>query len=227
MRKLHCKIAKLYKRLILYVEGRIFLCGLGLSFVYLIWLGFVSVFSPELVHIYVSMTATNIIFGRAAGMSLGYTMGIDMWVAVANSIVVETILVLLLYPLFVLSWKHLIEIKKLERYFNAVTKIAKDKKPVIKEYGWISLFIFVILPFWMTGPVVGAVIGFFIGLRPLFNITIVLTGTHLATILWAPVLHDLHENVTKYSPYGPVILLILMVLIVIIIRGIYKKKSIF
>lgn len=54
------------------------------------------------------MTATNIIFGRAAGISVGYTMGLDHIVVVTVNMLIETILVLLFYPLFVLSWRRLL-----------------------------------------------------------------------------------------------------------------------
>ncbi|MBD3271654.1 MAG: hypothetical protein GF384_03845 [Elusimicrobia bacterium] len=224
MKRLIIRIASLYKHFVVYIEGRIFLYGLALCFAYLCCLGLVSIFKPDLIHILVSMTATNIIFSRAAGMSLGYTMGVDTWIIVTVAIITETMLVLLIYPLFVLSWKHLIVINRLKRSMDKITHIANNKQPVINRYGWIGLCIFVFLPFWMTGPVVGAVIGFFIGLQPVTTVVIVLLSTHISTLGWALLLDNLYDYITVYSPYAPIVFFVCILVLVLIGKFSYNRK---
>ncbi|MHC4537666.1 MAG: small multi-drug export protein, partial [Planctomycetota bacterium] len=96
----------------------------------------------------------------------------------------------------------------------------KDK---IQRYGIISLFIFVWFPFWMTGPVVGCVIGFLLGLRVWVNITVVLSGTCAAIFGWAFFLRQFHERVASYSSYATMVLVTLLIIIIIV--GQYMHRS--
>jgi hypothetical protein len=96
-----------------------------------------------------------------------------------------------------------------------VEKAAEKNKGKIQRYGIPSLFLFVLFPFWMTGPVVGCVIGFFLGIRPWINVGIVLSATALACLGWAIVLKRLHEQMADFSPFAPMILLIVIVAIAV------------
>jgi hypothetical protein len=75
------------------------------------------------------------------------------------------------------------------------------------------LFIFVWFPFWMTGPVVGSVIGFLLGLKVWLNMTVVLAGTYVAIIGWAFFLRQLHDQVASYSSYAAMVLMVLLIVI--------------
>ena len=54
------------------------------------------------------MTGLNLIIGREAGMSFGYASGFGHAQVVPLNILIETIQVLVIYPLFVQSTRHLI-----------------------------------------------------------------------------------------------------------------------
>ena len=94
-------------------------------------------------------------------------------------------------------------------------KAAEANQHIIQKYGIIGLFVFVWMPFWMTGPVVGCVLGFLIGLRPWVNITIVLSGTYLATVVWAVLLREAHERIAVYGTYAPLLILLLVIATVV------------
>ena len=96
-----------------------------------------------------------------------------------------------------------------------VKNAADINKEKIRRYGIPSLFLFVLFPFWMTGPVIGCVIGFFLGLRPWTNMGIVLSATALACLGWAILLKRLHEHVADFSPFAPLILLIVIIAIAV------------
>ncbi|MHC4528360.1 MAG: hypothetical protein ACYS29_10815, partial [Planctomycetota bacterium] len=68
----------------------------------------------------------------------------------------------------------------------------------------------------MTGPVVGCVIGFLLGLRVWVNISVVLAGTYVAIFGWAFLLRQLHDRVASYSSYAAMVLMILLVAIIIV-----------
>jgi len=196
-------------------EGRILLSGLVCSLIYGIFLVISYFISPQNFQVFIGMTATNILFGRAAGMSFGYALGFGHLIVLPVNLAIETILVLLVYPLFVFSWQHLLVIRSLERFMRRVKYAAEINKEKIRRYGIPSLFLFVLFPFWMTGPVIGCVIGFFLELKPWTNMGIVLTATALACLGWAILLKRLHEHVADFSPFAPLILLIVIIAIAV------------
>ncbi len=197
-------------------EGRLLLFGVALAFIYTFWLGVKLLLSPEESQILIGMTAINIVFGRAFAMASGYHLSLGHGTVIPVCIIIETILVLIFYPLFVFSWRHLLVIKWLKNIFERIHKAAETHKDKVQKYGIIGLFFFVWFPFWMTGPVVGCVIGFLLGLRAWLNITVVLAGTYVAIFGWAFFLRQLHEQVASYSSYAAMVLMALLVIIIIV-----------
>lgn len=195
-------------------EGRLLLIAVALAFAYTVWLGVMLVRSPTESQILIGMTATTVVFGRAAGLAYGYSVGLAHTRVIVITMVAETLHVLVFYPLFVFSWRHLLVIKSLKTVFDRVHEAAEVHKVKIQRYGVIGLFTFVWLPFWMTGPVVGSVIGFLLGLPVWVNIVVVLAGTYVAILAWALFLRELHERVAAYDPYAALVLVVLLIVVV-------------
>ena len=57
-------------------------------------------------------------------------------------------------------------------------------KARIQSYGWIGLFLFVMLPFPLTGPVMGSVIGYMLKINLFKNFSATALGTLAAIIIW-------------------------------------------
>jgi len=197
-------------------EGRIFIVGILISLAYTIWLGSNFLFNPEKAQLLASITAFAILFGRAAGLAMGYTLQFGHRTVIPICMIIETIMVLVFYPLFVFSWRHLLVIKKLKRFFDSIHKTAITHQDKVRKYGIIGLFVFVWFPFWMTGPMVGCVIGFLMALPAWLNLSVVLGGTYLAILCWAFVLHHFHARVAQDSPFAAMILMFIIVIIVVI-----------
>lgn len=218
-----------WKQLFHNPESRILIFGLGFAIIGMCVLALSWFWAPEKFHILVAMIATNIVFGRAAGLSVGYSMNLGHSIVMPVNMITETILVLLFYPLFVLSWKRLLVIPTLKNIIDRTSKAAEAHHEKIRKYGMLGLFIFVWSPFWMTGPMVGSAIGYLIGLTPLFTMTVVLSGTYLAIACWAILLFQIQDHIEKYSSYAPFFLLAVIILIVIASKVWYaireKKQS--
>ena len=197
-------------------EGRLLLAGIGIAFMYTLWLGVKLLVSPEESQLLIGMTATQVLFGRAAGMAFGYSMGFGHWTVIPMCICVESIMVLIFFPLFVFSWNHLLVIRRLKKIFEKTRQSAERHKARIRKYGIAGLFVFVWFPFWMTGPMVGCVIGFMLGLRLWINMTVVLAGTYAAIFGWAFFLRSFHERVASYSSYAAAVLMVLLVAVLIV-----------
>ncbi len=197
-------------------EGRLLLVGVGIAFMYTFWLGVKLLVSPEVSQLLIGMTATHVLFGRAAGMAFGYSMGFGHSTVIPVCICTESILVLIFYPLFVFSWNRLVVIDQLKTIFEKIRQKAEKHKPRIRKYGIAGLFVFVWFPFWMTGPMVGCVIGFLLGLRRRVNMTVVLAGAYAAIFGLGFFLRGLHERVASYSSYAAPVLMVLLVAVLIV-----------
>ncbi|MHC4551425.1 MAG: small multi-drug export protein [Planctomycetota bacterium] len=192
-------------------EGHLLLVGMSLAVSYLIWLGVQLMLRPENFQGYVGMTATEAVFGRVASMAFGYSQGFGHIRVILVCMAVETVLVLLFYPLFVLIWRQLLVIKWLHNMSDRTRRAAEAHKDFVGRYGIIGLFFFVWLPFWMTGPVVGCMIGYLLGLRAWINITTVLLGTYAAIAGWAFFLHRFQANLAAFGSYTGLILMVLLI----------------
>jgi len=206
-------------------EGCIFLVGVTIALIYALWLGTKFIFNPVDANVLAAMTATSIIFGRAAAMTVGYTMGLGHSTVIPVSMIIETMLVLIFYPLFVFSWNHLLVIKGLKSIFDRIHKAAEFHEVKVRKYGTIGLFAFVWFPFWMTGPVVGCVIGFLLALPVWLNISVVLAGTYVAILGWAFFLRTIHEQIASYSSHAAIILMVIIIGIIIIGHLMYRSQQ--
>jgi uncharacterized membrane protein len=213
---------KLRSTLLTSAEGRLLLSGVALALIYTLWLGAKLLISPEDSQVLVGMTATQILFGRAAGMAFGYQMNLESRTVIVICIIIETTLVLIFYPLFVFSWQHLLALRWLRRFFDRTRRAAEARKDWVQRYGIIGLFVFVLFPFWMTGPVVGSVIGFLLGLRIWVNMTVVLGGTCAAIFGWAFLMRQFHEQLASYSSYAATALVVLLAIIIIVGHMLYR-----
>ena len=106
-------------------EGRLLLLGIVLALIYTFWLGIKVLFSPEESQVLIGMTATEIMFGRSASMAFGYALGLGHSTVIPICVVIETVFVLIFYPLFVFSWRHLLAIKWLKNMFDRTVNAAE------------------------------------------------------------------------------------------------------
>lgn len=194
-------------------EGRMLGVGLALTGLMLLAFGIGWHLFPDSVLPYAIMTGLNLIIGREAGMSFGYANGFDHAHVVPLNILIETIQVLVIYPLFVLSTRQLIKLRTLQPFITRIHRAAESRGGMVRKFGIAGLFVFVFAPFWMTGPVVGAIIGFLIGLRPWVNLAVVLMATYVAIGVWALLLNELNVWAATVNQYAPYALFLAIVLI--------------
>lgn len=206
-------------------EGRLLGIGLTLSAVLLLAFGVGWHLFPDRVLIYATMTGLNLVIGRAAGMSFGYANGLGHARVVPLNMLVESIQVLVVYPLFALSWRQLIRLPTLQSYLSRLHGAAESHGDMVRKFGIAGLFIFVFAPFWMTGPVVGAIIGFLIGLRPLTNMVVVLSATYVAIGVWGLLLNELNAWSATFNRFALFALVIALMLIAAAINLLRQRRG--
>ncbi|MEA2110574.1 MAG: small multi-drug export protein [Campylobacterota bacterium] len=197
-------------------EGKIFALGVFLLLLYFVLLGAIFFYFQEYYKTIAAMSVSNVIFGRAAGLSIGLAAGLSYEVVVFFNFYIEAVMVFLLYPLFVLSWKRFIDFGFLKSWVESSKSYAAKYHESIHKYGIFGLLLFVWFPFWMTGPIVGCAIGYLMGLRHFITLSVVLVGTLVATVCWAFFLSSLQEWASSFSEYAPWIIVAVIVVLVIL-----------
>ena len=104
-------------------EGCLLLIGVALAFIYTFWLGIKLLISPDESQVLVGLTATELTLGRGFAMTFGYTMDMGHTTVIPICMILETIYVLILYPLFVFSWHRLL----------VINWLVKAKRPPLIE----------------------------------------------------------------------------------------------
>ena len=221
------KRRKVYPLITGTTEWHVLLISLALVLLYMALLTIGFIISPPTANRLVAITVTNVLFGRAAGMSLGYAAGFGHSMVIPLNIFIESVLVLLFYPIFIFSCRHLITFRRLNDFIARTRAVAEKNRYLINRYGLLGLFVFVWFPFSMTGPMVGCVIGYLMGLGIRLNLTVVLGSTSLAIITWALFLREMLERLAVYGTYVPITIVTTVIALMVIIhvyRAAKRKK---
>jgi len=205
-------------------EGKIFIVGILMFIAFLMIVAIVYIFSVDDANNMVVMSVTNFFFGRAAGISYGYTVEFSDRVIILMNMMIEFIMVMITYPLFVFSWNKSLNIKYLRHFFIRVKRQKLKYKSFFQKYGIYGLFLFVWFPFWMTGPVIGSIIGFLIGIKHYTTMFIVLSGTSLAIVIWTYFLKELIFLLNQISANAPYIVLGVFIIIALTLKVLKRTK---
>ena len=124
--------------------------------------------------------------------------------------------------MFVFSCRQLLVLGIFKKFFERIRNTAEQHKDFVRRYGLVGLFAFVWFPFYMTGPIVGCVIGFLLNIRPTFTIAAVLTGTYTAVLGWALLMFTFKVQLAPLGPYAAAVLLAILLLVLIGANTLHK-----
>ncbi|MFP4502864.1 MAG: small multi-drug export protein [Candidatus Hydrogenedentota bacterium] len=135
--------------------------------------------------------------GRAANCAVGLdpSLGFSRYFLLFQCVVTDIIIMLLAYGLFVGNFHRLAKVPVVGRSLAGAHTLALSHRDRVAKYGPLGLMAFVVFPLWSTGPLVGAVVGFIIGMSTWLTFTVVIAGDILATAAWIWFFHFL----TRYS----------------------------
>ena len=88
------------------------------------------------------------------------------------------------YAAFVLSTTNYLRNEWLIKLMARLTGKALEQKDKIEPFGWIGIFLFVMAPLPVTGPVMGSIIGYMLRLSLFRNFSATFLGTLTAIIVW-------------------------------------------
>jgi len=215
------KLAYLIRERLDMIEVKILLIGLvltaltGIYFLYLLYA------DPGLYKVLFSTAIVHIMGGRGLGIVTCLSAGISLFYTIAYNFFLEIIIVLIAYGMVVLVMRNIIQPKLFDKAVRQAELTAQGQKTKIKRYGSIGLFLFVMFPFFMTGPVIGAIIGYLLNYRVVTNFLIVFSGTLTSILIYTFIGNNLINFINQYisidvlQKWGGIIIAVLIVFFLI------------
>jgi uncharacterized membrane protein len=176
--------ASRWRELLCTQEAAIFLVGLASAGAIIAWFVFLAATRPEDAATILAVLPTHLSGGRAFGVTTALSRGFTRREAMVLGSLIEVTVVCFFFPAFSLSFKKLLKVGILEGFIANIYYSARQHRKRIMKWGIAGLMLFVWFPLFMTGPVVGSVIGFLMGLPPWLVTLVVLVATVVAIITW-------------------------------------------
>jgi len=162
---------------------------------------------------------THVSAGRAAGVATAAAQNhFSQLETIALGSLIEGAVVCLFFAAFCLSCKKLIRLPWLDSAIRSVQVSARKQRHHLLGWGIPGLIAFVWFPFLMTGPVVGSVIGYLLGMRPWMVVSVVMFGTVSAIISWTFLMHMLNGWMESVNPLVPTLFVAIILGIVLTVR---------
>ena len=215
------KLAYLIREHLNMIEVKILLLGLvlttltGFYFLYLLFT------DPGLYKVLSSTAIIHLLGGRGLGIVTCLSAGISLFYTISYNFFLEVVIVLIAYGIVVLVMRNIIQPKLFDSAVRKAELTAQSQKTKIKKYGSIGLFLFVMFPFFMTGPVIGAIIGYLLNYRAINNFLIVFSGTLTSIMIYALIGNNIINFINQYididvlKKWGGIIIAVLIVVFLI------------
>ena len=156
--------------------------------------------------------AAHTLGGRAAGIGLCIAFDVNIYVTILYNMFLEVLIVCFSFSLFLFSFNNqYFKINFLQKAIKNSERNARKYEKTISRYGWIGIFIFVMIPLPVTGPVVGSFIAHFLCFSLKKNFMIVFSGTFISIVLWSVFFEFLSDHITNIQGVLAVIAIVIMV----------------
>jgi uncharacterized membrane protein len=199
------------------IEVRILMTGLWLAALLGGWLGYLFFTDFSLYQTALSTAVLHLVGGRALGVVTCLSAGLSQTFTILYNFYLEVVIVLVAYGVVVLIMRNVIEPSIFKTQVRQAELAAQRQRSKVKRYGLVGLFLFVMFPFMMTGPVVGSIIGYLLNYRPVFNFTIVFSGTLTSIAIYTLAGQNILDVLGRYidlekaQTWGSVIVIALLI----------------
>ncbi len=136
---------------------------------------------------------THMFSGHIGNAALGFKMGFHLYFLLYQSLVQDLIIILFLYPLTVQGYHYLWRLPVIGPHLKGAHDTAIYYKPYIAPYGAIGLAVLVFIPLFSTGPIVGTVLGYLLGLNPFVVLGSVIVGNTVSAVMCFVAMDKLNE----------------------------------
>ena len=170
------------------------------------------------------LVLAHFVSGRAGNVGVGLMKGFNHYFLLYQCCMVDFIIMFYVYPWFVSGYQHLSGWPIIGPGLKRTHEIALEHKKRIAPYGAIGLMLFVIFPFWSTGPLVGVMVGYLLGMSTRLIFTTVIIGDVIAVAAWIWA----HDKLYNHNRQLAIILLIIIFALAIggaVYAKIRKRKN--
>ncbi len=215
------KLVYLIRERLNLIEVKILLLGLVLTVLTGIYFLYLLITDPGLYKVLSSTAIIHMMGGRALGIVTCLSADISLFYTILYNFFLEVVIVLIAYGIVVLVMRNIIQPKLFNSAVRQAELTAQSQKTKIKKYGSIGLFLFVMFPFFMTGPVIGAIVGYLLNYRAINNFLIVFSGTLASIIIYALIGNNIINFINQYihidvlKKWGGIIIAVLIVIFLI------------
>lgn len=217
--------AGIWARFLLSQENSVFLAG---SCMLIFWVAALAVLwrieNALWTHM-LTMGFTQLLAGRAASIAAATQADMHPALMILFATYIDTTTVFILYPVLVFSYKNLFERRFYKTHIGPVFQSAQKRVGKLRRFKIAGVFLFVWFPFWMTGIIIGSLLGFLMGLRTWVNMTTVVLGSASAVICWVYAYDKLYNWVGEIHKGIPFALTVLIVLGLAIFRVIALRRK--
>ncbi len=129
---------------------------------------------------------TQIFFGKEIAIPLGILeFGLHAGLVLGIVFMQDLVTTSWVYPAFYIFRKrHLGRDNFAGYFFSRVEKKAEEHRPFTEKYGAAGLFVFMLVPFAVNGPLIGAIVGKLAGIRTRYILPTVVLATLVTTVMW-------------------------------------------
>lgn len=205
-------------------EGSIFIGGCTMLIIWVVAVAILWRLHSDMWTTILTMGFTQAIAGRAASIAHATSAKLSLSLMVPLSIYFDVMLMFIIYPLMVFSYKHFLEERFFQKHMKSVFDSAKKGLTRFRRFKIISVFMFVWFPFWGTGIVAGAILGFLLGLRTWVNIITVILGSTSAVICWVFAYDKLFGWLSDVNEKIPIAITAVIILVLAVSRLLNKRK---
>jgi len=203
--------------------GHIFVLGCALLILWVLLIALLwDIKHPRWLDL-MTMGFTELFLGRAAAIAHAKLVNMHSVVTVCVATYVDVVTVFIAYPLLVFSYENFFERRFFQKHMKRIFESAQkgvDRFPGSKIAG---VFAFVWFPFWMTGVVVGAALGYLLGLRHGTTMFTVALSTMTASLCWVLFYDKLFELLSRVHRGVPVAVTV-GIIVALAVRRILRKR---
>jgi len=206
-------------------EGTIFVIGCCLLLAWIIaaaglWYAGVSLWNDIL-----AVGFAHLLAGRAISIAQGTQIGLPKPVITLVATYADVMAMFVVYPLFVYSYEHFFEGRFFQKRMLPMLESAEKHVGSMRQFKIVGVFAFVWLPFWMTGIIVGSIVGYLLGLRHWVTLLVASVAALAAVSTWVYAYDVIFQWLSRIHQEVPLIFTLFLIVAIIWLRLLRRRRS--
>ena len=167
----------------------------------------------------------HIFGGRAGNATVGLNSGFSPGFILFQACMQDFIIMFYAFPFIVTGLTAAEKWPVVGPALAHIHELAMRHKARLAPYGLVGLTLFVIFPIWTTGPLVGVVVGYLLGLGIVFSFVAVMVGNTIAAALWIWAFDYINEKLLLLNENLPWLLMGAILIASIVGGGLHRWQK--